>query len=275
MRRLAILIALLALLPGLAACASLGPASAAAETLADTDHEAADDPARRERAVDPFEPINRFNFGVHRIGDRFVLRPVALVYQTITPAPMRRGVGNFFSNLAMPVVIVNDLLQGKFQAAVDDTGRFIVNSTLGLLGFIDVASHAGMERPNEDFGQTLGSYGVTPGPYLFIPFIGPTTFRDGVGTVVDAVMHPLFWYGNSSRRDKMGILYAVDTRAGLLSLDGNIDNAADPYLFIREAYLQRREFLIHDGEPPDDDFYDLFDLDDLDALDDLDDLDGL
>lgn len=104
---------------------------------------------------------------------------------------------------------------------------------------------------------------------MFIPFLGPTTFRDGVGTVVDALTHPLFYYNNSSVRDKLAILAAVDARAGLLSLDSNIDSAADPYLFIRDAYLQRREFLIHDGDPPQNDFYDLYDLDELDDLDDL------
>ncbi len=270
MSRIRLLLTVLVMLPGLAACASTGQAAATAESRAVDAEPAAE--VRRERNVDPFEPINRFNFAIHRIGDRFVLRPVARAYQTVTPAPVRRGIGNFFSNLAMPIVIVNDVLQGKFDAAVDDTGRFLVNSTIGLLGFIDVASQAGLDRPNEDFGQTLGSYGVTPGPYVFIPFIGPTTFRDGIGTVVDAVMHPLFWYGNSSRRDKLAIVFAMNERAALLSVDGNIDSAADPYLFIREAYLQRREFLIHDGEPPVDDFYDLYEFDDLDDLDELDDL---
>ncbi len=244
--------------------------SACASTPRDAQTSAAIDgrevPAR-PRNIDPLEPINRFNYRVHRIGDRFVLRPAARVYQNVTPRPVRTGVGNFLRNLGMPIVIVNSMLQGKFSQAVDDTGRFLVNSTIGLAGLVDVASYAGLERANEDFGQTLGVWGVASGPYVFIPFIGPTTFRDGVGTAVDALTHPLFYYNNSSVRDKLAILAAVDARAGFLSLDGNIDSAADPYLFIRDAYLQRREFLIHDGNPPQNDFYDLYDLDDLDDLD--------
>jgi len=229
---------------------------------------ASDSETQRQRNVDPLEPLNRFNFAVHRVGDRFVLRPVARVYQTVTPRPVRTGLSNFFRNLGMPIVIINDLLQGKFSQAVDDTGRFLVNSTIGLLGVIDVASQAGLARPNEDFGQTLGVWGVEAGPYVFIPFLGPTTFRDGVGTVADAFLYPLFYYDNSSARDKLAILLAIDARAGLLSLDDTVDAAADPYVFIRDAYLQRRHFLIHDGDPPDDDFYDMYDFDDLDDLDD-------
>jgi phospholipid-binding lipoprotein MlaA len=222
----------------------------------------------RQRNVDPLEPLNRVSFAVHRVGDRFVLRPVARVYQTVTPRPVRTGVSNFFRNLGMPIVIINDLLQGKFSQAVDDTGRFLVNSTIGLLGVIDVASQAGLARPNEDFGQTLGVWGVEAGPYVFIPFLGPTTFRDGVGTVADAFLYPLLYYNNTSARDKLAILVAIDARAGLLSLDDTVEAAADPYVFIRDAFLQRRHFLIHDGDPPDDDFYDMYDFDDLDDLDD-------
>ncbi|MCC5868642.1 MAG: VacJ family lipoprotein [Gammaproteobacteria bacterium] len=253
----------LLLLLATSACASTPRDAQAGPAIDDTEV------AARPRNVDPLEPINRFNYRVHRVGDRFVLRPVARAYQNVTPRPVRRGVSNFMRNLGMPIVIVNNVLQGKFSQAVDDTGRFLVNSTIGILGLVDVASKAGMDRPNEDFGQTLGVWGVSPGPYLFIPFLGPTTFRDGVGLAVDALTHPLFYYNNSSVRDKLAILAAVDARAGLLSLDGNIESAADPYLFIRDAYLQRREFLIHDGDPPQNDFYDLYDLDELDDLDDL------
>ncbi len=254
------------LLLGTAACASTPrDAQASPET---NDRAVAEQP----RNVDPLEPLNRFNYRVHRIGDRFILRPVARAYQSVTPQPVRTGVTNFMRNLGMPVVIVNSMLQGKFSQAVDNTGRFLVNTTIGLGGLIDVASRAGLERPNEDFGQTLGTWGVSAGPYVFIPFLGPTTLRDGVGTAVDAFAQPLFYYDNSSVRDKLVILAAVSARAGLLSIDGNVDSAADPYLFIRDAYLQRREFLIYDGNPPQDGVYDLYDLDELEDLEELDDL---
>jgi phospholipid-binding lipoprotein MlaA len=269
--RFAHMFAMLLLLVTASGCASATRAQGSAEAP----QPAASESRERERNVDPFESINRFNFAVHRVGDRLVLRPIARTYRAVTPQPIRNGIGNFFRNLGMPIVIVNNVLQGKFSAAVDDTGRFLVNSTLGLAGVIDVASRAGLERHNEDFGQTLGSWGVTPGPYVFIPFIGPTTFRDGIGTAVDGLMFLLVYYPDSSVRDKAAVLLAVNERAGLLSVDGNIDSAVDPYLFVRDAYLQRRRFLVYDGNPPDDGLYDLDDLEDLEDLDELEELEEL
>jgi len=133
------------------------------------------------RNADPLEPINRVSYRIHEVGDRYVLRPVARGYRAITPQPVRTGIGNVFRNLGMPVVIINGLLQGKFAQAADDTGHFLVNTTLGIGGLFDVATRAGIERSDEDFGQTLAVWGVPSGPYVFIPFMGPTTFRDGAG----------------------------------------------------------------------------------------------
>ncbi len=219
------------------------------------------------RNADPLEPINRVSYRIHEVGDRYVLRPVARGYRAITPRPVRTGIGNFFRNLGMPVVVVNGLLQGKFAQAADDTGHFLVNTTLGIGGLFDVATRAGIERSDEDFGQTLAVWGVPSGPYVFIPFMGPTTFRDGAGRFADTYAHPLRYYGNSSVRYKSIALFAIQTRKELLAFDRQLKQAADPYVLIREAYLQRREYLIHDGQPPDDDMYDMYDIDDLDDLD--------
>lgn len=227
---------------------------------------------------DPWEPYNRgmttFNNGV----DRVLLKPLAKGYRFITPDPLERGFSNMFSNLNTPVVLVNNLLQGKPGAALSDTGRFLVNSTIGIAGLFDPASHMGLEKHNEDFGQTLAVWGVASGPYLVLPFWGPTTLRGAVGTVPDQLLHGRNLIDESSIRDKLVVLQIIQTRASLLSLDEQIAASNDPYIFVREAILQRRNFLIYDGQPPEPvDEFELEegfdeDLDELDALDELDDL---
>ena len=211
---------------------------------------------------DPFESYNRsmykFNDGV----DRYVLKPVAKGYDAITPAPVQKGISNFFSNLDDVLVIVNDLLQLKLKQAASDTGRLIINSTLGLFGLIDWASDMGLEKHNEDFGQTLGYWGVPSGPYLILPFLGPGNIRDTSGFAVDSAyfdpipneLHETF--PPPGREDEeaiwgMSLLKIVDFRAQLLKAEGIMDEAAlDPYVFMREAYLQRRQNLVYDGNPP-------------------------
>lgn len=225
---------------------------------------------------DRWEGFNRgvyaFNSGV----DKVFLRPVAKGYRFITPDPLERGFSNLFSNLAYPRVIVSNALQGKGKAALSDTGRFLLNSTIGIAGLFDVATPIGLEANNEDIGQALATWGVGSGPYVVLPFLGPSTLRDAVSLVGDQALHVRNHLDDSSIQDKALALEIISTRAGLLALDGQINQSADPYVFVREAYLQRRNYLIHDGEPPAQDDYGIDegfdeDLDELDALDELDD----
>lgn len=211
---------------------------------------------------DPLEGFNRAMYSFNDGVDRYVLKPVARGYDAVTPAPVQKGVSNFFSNLDDVVVIVNDLLQFKFKRAARDTGRFLVNSTLGLFGLIDWASDMGLEKNNEDFGQTLGYWGVPEGPYVVLPFLGPSTLRDTGGLYVDtAYLDPVYnelhedWPPPSRENTDavwgMTILKTIDTRAKLLKAEKIMDQAAlDPYIFLREAYLQRRKNLVYDGNPP-------------------------
>jgi phospholipid-binding lipoprotein MlaA len=226
---------------------------------------------------DPLEPVNRAVYRFNDVADRYLIRPVAQGYEAVVPQPVRSSVTRFFENLGMPVVIVNDLLQGKFDEAGQDTARFVVNSTVGIGGLFDPATEVGLPQPNEDLGQTLAVWGVPAGPYLVIPFWGPTTLRDAVGDLGDAQYGLLASYDDTSVRDKAVVLFAINTRARLLGTDSAIENALDPYLFVRDAYLQRREFLIYDGQPPEEDLED-FGLedweDDWDDWDDWDDEDA-
>ncbi len=199
---------------------------------------------------DPFEGANRAIFKFNRTADRFVLRPVANGYHTITPDPLERSISRFFVNLSSPIVIVSDLLQGKFKQAGADTGRFLLNSTVGVLGFLDVAAHVGLEFHDEDFGQTLGRWGLEQGPYFLVPIFGPYTLRDGVGRILELPFELLNHYDNDDARRKLVLLYYIDKRTGLLTVDDALANAFDPYLFVRDAYLQRRRYLVYDGDPP-------------------------
>jgi phospholipid-binding lipoprotein MlaA len=194
--------------------------------------------------------------------DQYVLKPVAQGYDKVTPAPVQKGISNFFSNLDDVLVVVNDLLQLKLAQFASDTGRLIINSTLGLFGLIDWASDMGLEKHNEDFGQTLGYWGVPSGPYFILPFLGPSTIRDSGGLYVDTYyfdpvyreLHEEFPPPERENKDAvwgMTIVKAVDTRAKLLKAESIMDEAAlDPYVFLREAYLQRRKHMVYDGNPP-------------------------
>lgn len=210
-----------------------------------------------EDISDPLEPVNRVVDTFNDKVDRAVLKPTAQVYEKTVPQLARASVTNFFSNLREPVVIVNDLLQGKPRQGVADTGRLLVNSTLGVFGLFDPATQMGLDKHNEDFGQTLGHWGVGEGWYLVLPILGPSTVRDGVGMVVDYQIDPLAQHDEVRERNALGALNLVDTRARLLSATKVRDTAAlDPYLFTREAYRQHRWDRIHDGNPPPPDFDD-------------------
>ncbi len=210
---------------------------------------------------DPFESYNRSMNSFNNNVDRYVLKPVAKGYDAITPSPVQKGVGNFFSNLDDVLVIFNDLFQFKFKQLASDTGRLLVNSTVGLFGLIDWASDIGLEKHNEDFGQTLGYWGVSSGPYLILPFFGPSTVRDAGGLVADSSyldpinneVHERWIYPNRNRdvSTSLTVVKVVDIRAGLLKAENILQQAAlDPYIYVREAFLQRRENLVHDGKPP-------------------------
>jgi phospholipid-binding lipoprotein MlaA len=201
---------------------------------------------------DPFEPLNRgiykFNDGV----DTVLFKPLAEVYQAVLPQFVRTGVGNFFSNFQDVIVALNNLLQGKVTDAGMDLCRIIVNSTIGILGLIDVGTEIGLEKHQEDFGQTLGRWGLGTGPYIVIPFIGPSTVRDGVGLIADWKTDPLTYVKPTRTRNALFGVFFVNRRAELLSASKILEVAAlDPYEFVRDAYLQRRRNMVYDGNPPD------------------------
>lgn len=201
---------------------------------------------------DPLEPFNRAMFSFNEAVDGAILKPVAKGYKAVTPEPIEMMVGNFFSNIDDVVVMINDLLQFKFIEALSDGGRVLVNSTIGLFGVVDVASPIGLEKRNEDFGQTLGRYGIASGPYLVLPFLGPSSVRDAVGRVVDIkATDPLSRIDHIPTRNQALALKFTDARARLLDAEKTLEDAAlDKYEFMRDAYLQRRRNLVYDGDPP-------------------------
>ncbi len=199
---------------------------------------------------DPFEGYNRavtqFNLQV----DDAVLVPVAKGYKKAVPELFRIGIGNFLSNLKEPFTMVNNLLQGKPREAGQDFGRFLVNTTLGFAGLADVATELGMERNNEDFGQTLAVWGVPSGPHLVLPLLGPANIRDGFGIATGMVYGEPIEFTDSEANLAMDIVGVVDTRTRLLGTEKLIALQPDPYLFLRESYRQRRQVAIHDGDVP-------------------------
>lgn len=201
---------------------------------------------------DPLEPFNRAMFGFNEAVDKAVIKPVAKGYKAVTPEPIEMMIGNFFSNLDDIVVAINDLLQFKFSEALSDSTRVLINSTFGVLGIADVASSMGLEKRNEDFGQTLGRYGVASGPYLVLPFLGPNSLRDTAGLVVDSkVNNPIYRIDHIRTRNQVLGVKLTDVRARLLDAEKVLEDAAlDKYEFVRDAYLQRRRNLVYDGDPP-------------------------
>ncbi|MFC5300209.1 VacJ family lipoprotein [Azospira restricta] len=200
---------------------------------------------------DPAEGFNRAMFAVNEGLDTAVAKPLAKGYDYVAPLPVKAVVGNFFSNIADVMIGVNNLLQGKPGQAFNDWGRVLVNTTVGIGGAFDVASEMGLDKHYEDFGQTMGSWGVDEGAYLFWPIIGPRTVRDTAGFVVDSYADPV-WYVEpiAVRNSFVGLRY-VDQRAALLPTDKIIEEGAlDKYAYIRDAYLQHRRNAVYDGNPP-------------------------
>lgn len=201
--------------------------------------------------TDPLEGYNRAMFTFNEAADRWILKPVARGYRGLTPDFVERGVSRMFSNLGEVLTIANDVLQGKFGQASNDTGRLLVNSTLGLAGFFDVAQKAGLEKSDgEDFGQTFGVWGVGEGAYVVLPLLGPSTLRDAPGRFLDGFLNPIGEIGHVPTRNQIYGAQMVSLRADLLEAEKLI--TGDKYTFVKDVYLQRREYLVKDGEVEDD-----------------------
>ena len=205
--------------------------------------------AAMAQTPDPWRKGNAWVFAFNDFMDELVVKPVARTYSLFVPRFGRQIIGNFFSNIDDINVFVNDLLQLKFDAAVSDSGRFLINSSVGLAGIFDPATSFGLRKNEEDFGQTLAFWGVGTGPYVVLPVFGPSNVRDSLGLVLDTVFNPIQYQNEDSLRLSLWLLEELDSRSSLLALDELI--AGDEYLFIREAYIQRREFLISDGQNAD------------------------
>ncbi|MBI5918306.1 MAG: VacJ family lipoprotein [Nitrosomonadales bacterium] len=200
---------------------------------------------------DPLEPLNRSVYKFNDTIDRAVFKPAAQGYNYVMPNTAKTLVGNFFSNLDDIIVTMNDLLQFKLRQAFSDSGRILINSTVGVAGLVDVASQVGFEKHNEDFGQTLGHWGVQSGPYLMLPFFGPNSFRDSIALYVDAQPSQIKKIGHVRSRNQLYATKLVNRRAQLLDQEKVLDDAiVDRYAFIRDAYLLHRQSLVYDGSPP-------------------------
>ncbi|HEX7348468.1 MAG TPA: VacJ family lipoprotein [Rhodanobacteraceae bacterium] len=207
------------------------------------------------RTDDPLQPFNRKMFKFNQVADKVAIRPVAKAYTHVTTPGMRTHISDFFANARTPITIINEVLQGRPEPALQSTGRFAVNTTLGLLGFFDPASQMDLPAHPTDFGVTLAHWGVPEGPYLVLPFIGPTTLRDVWRLPVDSYFDPLAWYAREHdlkwhAEYAPEVLYLVTVRANLLPLDKVLDSAYDPYAFMRDAYRQHRLSQIYYGNPP-------------------------
>lgn len=226
-------------------------------------------PSRITEPRDPLEPFNRAVYRFNSDFDEAFLKPAAKGYRAITPDPVERGITNFFGNLADVTSAINNVLQFKMSRAGSDVGRLFINSTVGVLGFVDVATNVGLPSYKEDFGQTLGYWGLDSGAFLMLPFLGPSSVRDAFGEAGDLFTDPLFNLNPVFDLDEDGVywglvgLRAIDRRANLLTTTEILEDAAiDPYVLLRDAYLQRRHYRVHDGDPPDgeEDFWEEIDF---------------
>lgn len=210
---------------------------------------------------DPWEGMNRKVYAFNEKLDEAVLKPVAQAWVDVVPSFVRTGVRNFMGNLGDVWTTVNAVLQLKGQVAVESAARVVVNSTLGLYGVLDLATPGGIEKRKEDMGQTLGHWGVKPGPYLVLPVLGPATLRDAAALPVDWQASPGQYFQDASTRTGVALLNVTETRAGLLKATDAVKQASlDPYSFVRDGWLQKREYDVYDGNPPAD-----FDYSDPDA----------
>jgi phospholipid-binding lipoprotein MlaA len=201
------------------------------------------------QTIDPLEGANRKTHGFNELADRILLKPVAKIYDKACPVFIRKGVRNFFRNIDDIHILVNDALQLKLSAAVSDFGRLLINSSVGLGGLFDPASKMGLIKHEEDFGQSMAVWGIGPGPYFVVPLLGPSTIRDSVGLVVDSVFDPVLALREIRTRNSLYALDRLHLRADLLSAENLV--IGDRYLFFRNAYLQRRDYVVNDGEVED------------------------
>lgn len=219
----------------------------------------ASNPDKSGSSYDPIEPANRAFFSFNEGLDQHLIKPIAEGYVKVTPEPVRTAVTNFFNNLAYLNVILNSFLQGKLDQGFSDMGRFLVNSTLGIGGLYDMATDVGLNRHQEDFGQTLATWGVGRGAYLYLPVKGPNTARNLPDMATSLALNPIT-YLTGAVLFPITALNVINIRANLLDATAIRDEAAvDPYSFTREAYLQQREYLIYDGNPPTEGYDDIFD----------------
>ena len=200
---------------------------------------------------DPFEPVNRVTFKFNDVLDRAILRHVAAGYKAVVPRPARQGVNNFYTNVGTIGDMMNNFLQGKPRRGLSDAARILLNTTVGWFGFFDPATDVGLEKHNEDFGQTLGVWGLPQGPYLMLPLLGPQTVRSTAGLFVDRQWWILRYDENTRRRHALIALNIIRIRTNLMFLNSQLDRSYDPYVFVRDAILQRQRFLRWDGRPPD------------------------
>lgn len=229
----------------LVACLASTPALLSAEQWQE------DFRSKHKHPEDPWENWNRKVFKFNDTLDTYALKPVAKGYGKVTPKPVRRSVRNFFGNLGEPKNLVNNLLQGKPSAAGTDISRFMLNTTFGLLGLFDVASKMGLERSSEDFGQTLGKWGVGSGPYVVLPLLGPSTMRDAPALIPDTYTTIYPYMSRERYRYGLAAGEAVSLRESLLSAESFLGGAGDKYTSIRSVYLQNREYRVRDGEVDD------------------------
>ncbi len=209
----------------------------------------------KPRTDDPWEGFNRRMYAFNQAADKVAIRPAAVAYRKVTTSNMRRIVANFFANIRMPITIVNDILQVEPKAALRNTGRFAINTTLGFAGLFDPASNMKLPPDETDFGVTLAKWGVPEGPYLVLPLVGSTSARDVWRLPADRALDPLGWYASEHdlkfhAQELPGMMYLVTLRARGLDAEGLLDGVYDPYVFYRDAYRQRRLYDIYDGQPP-------------------------
>lgn len=232
---------------------------AAAPIRADERH------ARKGEIRDPWEKLNRRLFATNLVIDKYTLEPAAKAYRAVTPRRLRRGIANMLANMRVPKNVANNILQGRPLATSKTVFRFLVNSTVGIAGFFDVAAKLGVQRREEDFGQTLAVWGVRPGPYLFVPLLGPSSVRDTLGAMVDNAFEPFNYFhfrGETPLRTSRFVLTALSGREGAIeAIDSINSSAADPYTAFKAAYTQNRAFEIRNGKESFDDFPDFDDGD--------------
>ncbi len=209
----------------------------------------------KPRTDDPWEKFNRRMYAFNDVADKAVIRPTALAYRKVTSANARRVIANFFSNIRMPVTIINDVLQADPVAAARNTGRFLINSTVGFVGLFDPASELRLPPEETDFGVTLAKWGLPEGPYVVLPLIGSTSVRDVWRLPADHYMDPLGWYADHhdfryNAEQFPSLFYLITLRARGIEAEGLLEGVYDPYVFYRDAYRQRRLYDIYDGQPP-------------------------